>query len=314
MFKNKEGLFRSGWKITLLFAIIFGLVYLEGHLIDNFATNHVFVPGGAHDDMYRALDSLYSQWDWINLFFHGVILIAVPVIAWKALSKRRLADMGLGWFRMNRRLFATGLLLGFISITTVFVAIIIWGFAADWIPALSVSTVIHLLVFAFVGFFGDVLSIGYFMSVLRQTKSIPFIMIISAVMFSLMHMINYKFCVISFINTVLIGLLFAHMYIKSGSLWMPIGYNITWSGFKACLLGLPIYGYNMRGLIRTQPASDNIFIVGLFGPDGSLAATAVIVLGFMFVRRYFKNTSFKFLDMDTPSALKALYLQFDCDI
>ncbi len=310
MLKNKEGLIRSGWKITLVFAIIFGLSYLEGHLFNSFAINQVFALGVTQ----ISLQSLYDQWDWINLFFHGVILIVVPVIAWNALSKRRLADMGLGRFRMNRKLFASGLLFGVISITTVFIAIMISGYIGDWIPILSVHTMIPLMVFSFIGFFGDVISIGYFMSVLRQTKSIPFVMIISAVMFSLLHMIYYGFCVVSFINTALISLLFAHMYIKSGSLWMPIGYNITWSSLKICMFGLPLCNDSSRGLIKTQYASNNIFIGGVFGPDGGLAATALIVLGFMFVRRYFKNASFQFLDMDTPSALKALYLQFDCDI
>jgi membrane protease YdiL (CAAX protease family) len=119
--------------------------------------------------------------------------------------------------------------------------------------------------------------------------------------------------VVPFINIVLAGLLFAYMYIKSGSIWMSIGYHITWHFLQGCVYGFPVSGTGGQGIISTQYARDTILNGGAFGPVGGLLVTAVIILGFVFVKWYYRDSLFQFMDMDTPAALKALYLKVDYD-
>lgn len=309
MFKNKEGLFRSGWKVALVFTIIFGLTNLEGSLFDYFATIHVTALGGSQDEMYKAYEALYSQWEGILFFVKEIMIIAVSIIAWKVLSKRKLEDMGLGCFREYKKDLGAGLLLGIVLMTLTFFVILLTGsgFVETWVPQFTINTVIYLAAFVLVGFAEEILARGYFMSALRQTKSMPLIVSVSAVLFSLMHMMNNAFSVIPFINIVLVGLLFAYMYIKSGSIWMPIGFHITWNYFQGNVYGFSVSGMKSDGLITTQLASDNILNGGAFGPEGGLIVTAVIILGFVFTKWYYKDNMFNFLDMDTPVALKALY-------
>ena len=139
------------------------------------------------------------------------------------------------------------------------------------------------------------------MSVLRQTKSMPVIVIASSVLFSLMHVFNASFSLIPFVNIVLVGLLFAYMFIKSGSIWMPIGYHITWNYVQGSVFGFRVSGIEVQGLITTRYAQENIINGGAFGPEGGVLATALILLGFLFVRRYFRKRRFDFLLMDQPA-------------
>ncbi len=315
MFINKEGLIRSGWKIALVFTIVFGLVYLEGYLFDYFANLHVEALGGTQADINRAYAALYSQWEWLLFLIREAVIIAVPVIAWKGFSRRKLEDMGLGRLRINKKPFGVGLLVGIVSITVAFIVILLTGngYVESWTPQFSANTILYLFVFIVVGFAEEILTRGYFMSVLRQTRCMPLVVFISAVMFSLMHVMNNAFNVIPFINITLAGLLFAYMYLKSGSIWMPIGYHIAWNYFQGNVYGFPVSGVDSQGIISTQYASDTILNGGAFGPEGGLVVTAVIIFGFVFVRWHYRKSKFKFLDMDTPAALQALHLKIGLD-
>lgn len=315
MLKNKQGLFRSGWKIALVFTIIFGLMYLEGYLFDDLATNQLLAHQGTEAHIYRAYDALYTNWVWLPFIISAVIMIAVPIIAWKVISKRKLEDMGLGRLRTNKKPFGMGLIFGIVSITAAFVMILLTGngYVASWTPQITNGHVLYLFVFIAVGFAEEILARGYIMSVLRQTKSTALVILISTVLFSLMHLINNVFSVVTLINIVLMGLLFAYMYMKSGSIWMPIGFHITWSYFQRCIYGFPVSGTNSQGVIHIQYTNDTILNGGALGPEGSLIVTAVIVLGFGFVKWYYRNSAFQFMDMDTPAALKALYFKVGFD-
>jgi membrane protease YdiL (CAAX protease family) len=187
------------------------------------------------------------------------------------------------------------------------------GYMVSWTPRFTANTVLYLFVFIIVGFAEELLTRGYVMSVLRQTKCMPLVIATSSVLFSLMHIKNNSFSLIPFINIVLAGLLFAYMFIKSGSIWMPIGYHITWNYFQGCVYGFPVSGHGSQGIFNMQYASDTILNGGAFGPEGGLVVTIVLIVSFMFIKWYFRNSTFQFMDMDTPAALQALYRKVEHD-
>jgi membrane protease YdiL (CAAX protease family) len=149
-----------------------------------------------------------------------------------------------------------------------------------------------------VGIAEEVLGRGYMMSVLRQTKSMPIIVSVSGAIFSLIHMGNSGFDMIPFINIVLVGMLFAYMYLKSGNIWMPIGYHITWNYFQGNVYGFLVSGLETQGIITTELSKYNIINGGDFGPEGGLVVTATILMGFIFVKGYYQKKSFNFLEME----------------
>ena len=122
-------------------------------------------------------------------------------------------------------------------------------------------------------------------------------------------MFNDAFSLIPFINIVLAGLLFGYMFIRSGSIWMPIGYHITWNYVQGNVFGFRVSGMEVQGLITTRYAQDNIINGGAFGPEGGVIDTIVILLGFLFVWWYYRKSRFDFLSMDQPAAVELMEVE-----
>ena len=160
------------------------------------------------------------------------------------------------------------------------------------------DTFLYLILYIFVGFAEEILGRGYIISVMKQTRNIPLMVSVSAVVFSLMHIFNSSFSLIPFINIVLIGVVFALMYIWSGNLWMCIGYHIAWNYFQGNVFGFPVSGMESKGIITTIYSENNIINGGGFGPEGGLAVTAIIIAGLLFVRWYYKGKISTFLEVE----------------
>jgi hypothetical protein len=157
--------------------------------------------------------------------------------------------------------------------------------------------------FILVGFAEELLCRGYIISVLRQTKSIPAIYIISGAIFALMHSANPGIGLLPYINLILIGMLWAYSYMKSGNIWLPIGYHITWNYFQGNVFGFKVSGTTEKGILTTSYTNNNILNGGDFGPEGGLFVTLVIVLGYLAIRYYYRNKQFNFLAMDPSTAI-----------
>ncbi len=76
---------------------------------------------------------------------------------------------------------------------------------------------------------------------------------------------------------------------------MSIGYHITWNYFQGNVFGFKVSGINTRGIWSTVYDKNTIFNGGEFGPEGGIFVTAIILLGFFFVRWYYRDKHFDFL-------------------
>ncbi|MDF2486488.1 MAG: family intrarane metalloprotease protein, partial [Herbinix sp.] len=236
MFKNREGKVRSGWKIAAVLGIFFGSVMVLSIVIGMIASGILMANGdlivGADAFSYTYTDRGQKIMEKINIIMmimQEAITILIPILAWKISTKRKLSDMGLTPIKANYKELIVGLLFGATSIAVVFAAILLSGQAevASWTPHFSVTQILYLFIFISVGFAEEILGRGYIMSVLRQTKNVPAIIIISAIIFALLHSANSGIGIVPYVNLTLVGVLFAYMYLKSGNIWMPIGYHIT---------------------------------------------------------------------------------------
>lgn len=132
------------------------------------------------------------------------------------------------------------------------------------------------------------------MSIFKQKYNIYLTVAISALMFSALHLGNANASVLGLINIALVGVLFSYMFIKSGNIYMPIGYHITWNFFQGCVWGMNVSGNENASLYSIKIVENNIINGGAFGAEGGLAATAVILLGLLFVKFYYKDSEYKF--------------------
>lgn len=216
--------------------------------------------------------------------------IAATLVAWRALQKFQPVALGL---KGRARDFFVGLLLGAGSIAFIFVVLLATK-QVDVIgttPKITTFTFVYLIIFILVGFFEEIFFRGYVMrSMQKNNNPQVLIYVVSALLFSLVHLSNPNVAVLGLVNIFFVGLLFAYMFDKTNSLWLPIGYHITWNYFQGTVFGFPVSGLPPNGLYEMDVTrGQNILTGGTFGLEGGLMATIAIAIGFVITYFYTKT-------------------------
>jgi membrane protease YdiL (CAAX protease family) len=309
LFKNKEGKVRSGWKIVIVLAIalagsIIGSAILGGVSGALMTASGDMIARSMTDITYTARgESILRIVNTVATLLQEIMFIITPIIAWKLIMKRKLTDMGFPTLKSHAAELMIGLVIGIVSISVVFAAMVLTGQAQveSWTPRFTSSQLIYVFIYICVGFAEEIYTRGFVMSVLRQTKSKLVVVIVSSVLFALMHSANPGIGLLPYINLALFGVFTAYIYIRSGNIWMCIGYHITWNYFQGYVFGFKVSGTNSQGMLTTVFPKDTILNGGAFGPEGGLFVTTVILLGILFVKLFYKNSQFDFMAVDQQS-------------
>lgn len=268
-FVNQYGQVRSGWKILSVILLVTIISMILSFIVEIMPLSH---------DVKNVI-AMYA----------GQIVFVIAVwIALKWIDQKRFKDIGLGSFRF--RDFSWGLLLGAVLMTLIFFILLVSG-EVTLQNALSEPNVSHfiwsgLLLFIIVGFAEELVFRGYFMTALGQMDRKWLTVLISALIFGLVHGSNPNVSLLGVTNVFIVGILFAVMFIKTGSLWMPIGFHVTWNYFQGNVFGFPVSGTEPHGIYNIGEMGSALWTGGAFGPEGGLLATLLLGVGFLFVWWY----------------------------
>jgi len=79
------------------------------------------------------------------------------------------------------------------------------------------------------------------------------------------------------------------MFDATKSLWLPIGYHITWNYFQGNVFGFAVSGTTPNGIYGVEVAEGRNWLTGgAFGLEGGILATVLILAGFIATRLYVK--------------------------
>ncbi|MFP3723131.1 CPBP family intramembrane glutamic endopeptidase [Niallia circulans] len=289
MFKNKLGKVRSGWIILLaLLATTIAQLLLSapGMIIA------IIIESQIHPNLSDEMIDQVLDGSPLSLLAQGLGLIggiAVLCLLWKFVNKKRISEMG---FKRLSPDFIIGLGLGALSIVIIFFILLftqnIEMANSLGSPDFSTYTILYLLFFILVGFSEELTFRGYIMSTLTDNGNSKLVVyIVSSLIFGIAHLLNPNVAALGIINIFLVGLLFAYMYDKTKSLWMPIGYHITWNYFQGNVFGFPVSGTTPYGLYGIDVSVGNDWLTGgSFGLEGGFLATIMIILGFIVTKLF----------------------------
>ncbi|MDU1004456.1 MAG: CPBP family intramembrane glutamic endopeptidase [Clostridium butyricum] len=263
--------------IAIISSILMMLSGADFNTID-FIINGNDVIGNSTDIILNIIDCL------------GLILSVV--FFWKVIDKKPISDIGITNIKTRYKDLLKGLALGAVSMTIVLVILFITkniSFENSLFrPNLDVSLITGLITFIFVGVNEELFCRGYCITVLNQSYNRYISIIWSAVIFSLLHSFNDNMSVISYLNLFLFGILAAYMFNKSNNIWMCIGYHITWNYFQGSIFGFQVSGNNVSSMYNVNLSNNNIITGGGFGPEGGIIVTFVILLGILYVWKFYK--------------------------
>lgn len=311
--KNRFGQVRSGWIILIAMAAYYLLSFVSNIVIIEVLRKILIATG----DINPATGEVSSLVDWFNdvslpvafQIFTEVLMLAVPIVIWHLVMKHSVREMGLDSLhcKQRRKDGAAGMLLGIVNCSVIFLLVLTIGKGRIVSDGITVSglTFWWLVTFVLVGIAEEALNRGFLMAVLRRCRNVPVIMFVPSVIFGLIHLSNPGVTFFSFSNIVLAGILFSYMFFRSGSIWMCIGYHITWNVFEGLVYGMPVSGLQTPGIITTQYMESNLLNGGAFGIEGGILTTIMTLLSFLFVWYYYRNSNYDFLsDKEKPETLR----------
>jgi uncharacterized protein len=246
-----------------------------------------------------------------------VKLLSYPLLLLWLYASRRIFDRA-SWRSLGLHLegVAPGLLFGAaagaLAITLLFGVLLLTGLLSLHDPYLTQDflldgplrafSILAFYAFTFfaVGYMEEVIFRGYILQNLASWMGLRAAIVIQAVLFALVHLGNVALPDESgkvpnlaqslwdarwaMLNITLIGIFFALCYLKSGSLWWPIGFHAAWNFFLGCVWSLPVSGIEVYRVLDVQIASDSTLTGGVFGPEGSFLLTPLLLVLLWMVR------------------------------
>lgn len=283
VFINENSQLRSGWKILITFMAFFVLTTVISIVITiGYVLVTVITQGVENIQEIQSSVSQGGTLMFILMIVQTICMILAVVIFWRVLDKRPIRDIGFTNPLSHFKHLILGLIFGIASISIVFFILLASGEVIvvneGFRPHITWSLVTDLILFIFVGISEELFSRGYCMTVLKQTRRTWVMVLVSSLIFSVMHALNPNFSFIALLNIFLVGIVFAFMFLKTGNLWMPIGYHITWNYFQGSVFGFQVSGLDTKGLYQLKLTSENIINGGSFGPEGGLIVTSILIL------------------------------------
>ncbi|MFZ6844414.1 lysostaphin resistance A-like protein [Undibacterium sp. RuTC16W] len=174
--------------------------------------------------------------------------------------------------------FSAGFVLGGAMVcATVGVIALLGGFQITAKSPLNVIT-IPLLMHLTIGMVEEMLLRGVFFRIVQQSLGSWLALLISAMVFGTMHLVNDNITVLGFASITAAGLLLAAAFMVTGRLWLCVAMHAAWNFFQDGIFSVSVSGHPARnGLYIGKMNGPDWLTGGAFGIEGSAVALAVVV-------------------------------------
>lgn len=301
IFFNKWNRLRSGWRFLLYGFVVFLASEL---LIIALALLFLSLRGRS-----AGLEFLSGGWGWV--IQATSILSMATLIGWLCCKGLEgLPFRALGWALHRGWLvdWLKGTLFGALSLSLAALIIFLWGgykfsFAASGMMGAVLRTLLFSgLLFVIAAAAEEILFRGYGLQTLTRAQLALVGIIITSLLFAYVHKdnpnnppgfqpfayIGLSFINLPFINTALAGVWLAVGYLRTRSLWFPLGLHWSWNWTMGAILGLPVSGIESlthAPIWRAADAGPVWLTGGAYGVEGGVGCTAAIIISTLFIWR-----------------------------
>lgn len=146
------------------------------------------------------------------------------------------------------------------------------------------NIVISIVLFSIVAVVEEVLLRGYVLRNFMICFNKYTALVLSSLLFSLMHGLNPNIDLFAFIDLFLAGILLGSSYLFTRNLWFPIGLHLGWNLFQS-FLGFNVSGQDFYSIVTFSTEKANLWNGGAFGFEGSLLSVLfqLIVIAGVFI-------------------------------
>lgn len=185
-----------------------------------------------------------------------------------------------------------GLLVGSFS---VFLGFIILTLTGRIIPTSfefnTYEFLLAIFVFINVAISEEVLCRGYILRNLMISSNKYVALIVSALVFALLHCANPDISLIPMISLLLSGLLYGVAYIYNQRLWFPISVHFGWN-FLQSILGFNISGNEHYAFMNIENIGEDYITGGNFGFEGSIYSVLIQGIVLIGITIFYERTKY----------------------
>ncbi len=127
----------------------------------------------------------------------------------------------------------------------------------------------------------EVLFRGFLLQIIGSRFGVIAGVLVTSILFALLHIFNASLGVIALINLMLFGVFAAFYTLWEGSLWGVFAVHSFWNWVQGNLFGMEVSGLPVRleALIDLKEVGPDWFTGGAFGPEGGIAVTLLLLAG-----------------------------------
>ena len=221
----------------------------------------------------KILDVTTINKDFRNLI-KGILASSFVIISYiyfyKKIEKRPIGEFSGKGLLKNTIL---GVLIGSAIQGLTILVIYFWG-NFQIISVNPFSSIITPFAIAFsVAIFEETLLRGIIFRIVEEKLGSYNSLLISAIIFGSVHLINPDSSIISSICIGIVGFMFGASYIYSRSLWLPISIHFSWNFVQSGIFGAITSGNEKTSsLFNTNISGTELITGGAFGPEGTIQA------------------------------------------
>ncbi len=261
---SRHGEIRSGWRVLMFLFLSF--VFLSV--------------------LVAPILSLLPGSEFLPQLMLVLSLCAATFIMTRFVNKKPFGAVGLSLHSSTFRELGTGLMLGLVMMSSIYVVEMLCGYVAlSWrgLPVWSAVWVIcsSLALFGISALGEEIAFRGYFFQTLIQGITFLPATLLLAVVFAAAHARNPGVTAFSLVNIALAGVWFSVAYMKTRSLWLPFGLHWSWNFAQTTVFGFPTSGgdFPSQRVFDAVQAGPDWITGGTFGPEGGALATIALIAG-----------------------------------
>jgi membrane protease YdiL (CAAX protease family)/ADP-ribose pyrophosphatase YjhB (NUDIX family) len=286
----KEGRLHPGWRVTLYFIVTLASLLLVQVLIALVYVAYLTFSGLPPERLLLEVEKLPLALTLPATMMQLAVILLLTYLFRRFLDRQSFASLGFARRRGWLWEIGFGVILGFVLMGSIFlvewaggwltVGDGIWRFQALGSALLMLAGYFTLFVLA--GASEEIMLRGYILQNLREWSGTILAVVISSILFGLLHGFNPNFNLFAALNIALAGVAYCYAYLITGNLWLPLALHFSWNFFQGPVFSFPVSGMSSSGLLLTRVSQGGSAITGgAFGPEGGLTGLGAQLLSLL---------------------------------
>jgi len=201
-----------------------------------------------------------------------VMIFKIPEVALGFTDRRVAKDSLLGWG------------LGFLLVGVGFVLLYFFNqvevMGIDFSPYFFFGFILFFIVQSFSE---EIIFRGFMIPMIQYRIGTMAALIISSLLFFVVHLGNPNASILGMINLIFGGLLMGLIFLKYKNIWAPTGFHASWNFVQSALLGFPVSGLEIYSLVDLEETGNDYISGGAFGYEGSLISIIILILTIIYL-------------------------------